>query len=257
MKQLAAFIDKEFMELTRTGKMMILVILFIFFGIMNPVIAKLMPWLMKLMSGELAKAGLIITEIDVDALVSWAQFYKNIPLALVIFLLMFSSTLTAEYLKGTLINMITKGLDRWKVIAAKGIMMTVCWTAGYWGSYMITYSYNAYFWDNRIARHLLYAAVCFYLTGLWMISLIILMSTFFRTNSAVLIMSGGGFLVIYLLGLLPEIKQYLPIQLFNAYPLLEGTGEPSGFTAAIVITVLLCFLNFAAAVICFNKRNLC
>ena len=67
-----------------------------------------------------------MTEVRVDALTSWTQFYKNIPLALIIFLLIFSGILTVEYQKGTLINMITKGMNRWKILAAKGIIMSIC-----------------------------------------------------------------------------------------------------------------------------------
>ena len=35
---------------------------------------------------------------------------------------MFSNTLTGEYQKGTLINIITKGMSRWKIIVSKGII---------------------------------------------------------------------------------------------------------------------------------------
>ena len=48
MTQLMAFIKKEWMELLRTGKFIIIVILFMIFGVMNPAIAKLTPWLMKM-----------------------------------------------------------------------------------------------------------------------------------------------------------------------------------------------------------------
>ena len=43
MRQLSAFINKECMELIRTGKFFILMLLFILFGVMNPAIAKLPP----------------------------------------------------------------------------------------------------------------------------------------------------------------------------------------------------------------------
>ena len=53
MTQLMAFIKKEWMELLRTGKFMIIVILFMIFGVMNPAIAKLTPWMMEMYSEEL------------------------------------------------------------------------------------------------------------------------------------------------------------------------------------------------------------
>ena len=45
MKSLIAFIKKEWMEQVRSGRLLILLILFTLFGIMNPAIAKLTPWM--------------------------------------------------------------------------------------------------------------------------------------------------------------------------------------------------------------------
>ena len=96
MKKLTAFTNKELLESVRTGKMLILSILFLLFGIMNPAIAKLTPWLMEILSENLTETGFSIISVEVNALTSWTQFYKNIPIAFIIFLLMFSNTLTGE-----------------------------------------------------------------------------------------------------------------------------------------------------------------
>ena len=45
MKQLTAFIKKEFLELLRSGKIMILLTMCCLFGIMNPATARLLPWM--------------------------------------------------------------------------------------------------------------------------------------------------------------------------------------------------------------------
>ena len=83
-----AFLKKEWMEWSRTGRLLILLLVFVLFGIMNPAVAKLIPWLMETMSESLADTGLIITEVTVDAMDSWMQFYKNIPMALIVFVLL-------------------------------------------------------------------------------------------------------------------------------------------------------------------------
>lgn len=43
MKSLLAFMKKEWMEQVRSGRLLILVIIFILLGIMNPAVAKLTP----------------------------------------------------------------------------------------------------------------------------------------------------------------------------------------------------------------------
>ncbi len=85
MNAFIAFTKKEWLETIRSGKLVILTVLFLLFGIMNPAIAKLTPWMMELMSESLSGTGLIVTQIQVDALVSWTQFFKNIPIALIAF----------------------------------------------------------------------------------------------------------------------------------------------------------------------------
>ena len=77
MRQLSAFLRKEGMEFIRTGKIWILLIIFILFGIMNPAIAKLTPWMVETMSDSLAESGMVLTEVKVNAMTSWNQFYEK------------------------------------------------------------------------------------------------------------------------------------------------------------------------------------
>lgn len=53
MKSLLAFMKKEWMEQVRSGRLLILVIIFILLGIMNPAVAKLTPWLLEMMADSL------------------------------------------------------------------------------------------------------------------------------------------------------------------------------------------------------------
>ena len=88
MRSFMTFMKKEMTEQLRSGKLMILGILFVLFGIMNPAVAKLTPWLMELMAESLAQSGMTVTEVTVSALDSWVQFFKNIPMALLAFVLL-------------------------------------------------------------------------------------------------------------------------------------------------------------------------
>lgn len=256
MRQLLAFSEKEWMEGKRTGKLTILLILFILFGIMNPAIAKLTPRMFRMLSDSFKDAGAVLADIEVTALTSWTQFYKNIPMALIIFLIMFGGILTVEYQKGTLVHILTRGLLRWKVIIAKLCYMAAVWTAGYWICFGITYGYNAYFWDNSIAPHILFAAACYYLFGLWLCTVIMAASALMQTNSAVLVTTGCVFAGAYLLGMIPKVREYLPTQLMNSGNLLNGVGTPEDYLAAIGITLALSVLGVIAAIAAFNKKSL-
>ena len=254
MKQLTAFIKKEFLEQIRGCRVMVLGILFCLFGIMNPATAKMLPWLLEIMSEQLAENGMLITGIEVDARTSWTQFFKNIPVLQIVFVVMFSGILTVEYQKGTLINVITKGLKRWKILISKLLIMFVIWTAGYLITFGVTYGYNAYFWDNHIVRNLLVAAFGYYLVGLWLISIILLASAILKSASAVTLSVGAACIISYLLSFLPVFHEYVPTFLLNANELLMGVLDSSRCMAAVGITVFLAIFNVVLSVLLFDKR---
>ena len=256
MKTLVAFLKKEMMEQIRSSRLMILGLLFLAFGIMNPAIAKLTPWMMEMLAESMEEAGLAILEVKVDAMTSWTQFYKNVPMALIAFVLLQSNIFTKEYQSGTLILALTKGLERYKVVLAKALILMSTWTAGYWLCYGVTYVYNAYFWDNSIAQNLEIAAVYWWLIGIWTIALMILFSVMGSGNSAVLLGTGGIFFAVYLLSLIPKFTEYMPTELMDGMSLLMGTTEPGDYAKALIVAGITMLLCFVVSVPLFNKRRL-
>lgn len=256
MKSLIAFLKKEMLEQVRSGRLMILGILFVFFGIMNPAVAKLTPWIMEMFAETLEGSGIIVTEVTITALDSWMQFYKNIPMALIVFVLFQSSIFTKEYTSGTLVLSLTKGLERFKVVLSKTAVLIVLWTACYWLCFGITYVYNAYFWDNSIAENIGFSALCWWLFGIWIISLMVLFSTVSNSNTGVLLGSGGIAFGSYLIGLLPKIGKYLPTFLTDGTSLIYGVADPKTYMTAIVITIVSGMIFFAVSIPVFNKKQL-
>lgn len=254
MKTLIAFIKKELMELIRTGKFFLLIIISTLFGIMNPLIAKITPWMMDMLSSDLAEAGMTMSSIKVDAITSWTQFYKNIPMLMIIFVIIMSGILTVEYQKGTLINILTKGLQRWKVIMAKAIAMIGLWTLCYWICFAVTYLYNIYFWSQQNIPYVWGGAICIYILGIWLISLILLASSVFNDNYGVLGITGGIFILSYVLGFFTTIQDYLPTQLLNAMSLLVGEMQFQQLMSAIYITLGLSVLTIVLSILFFNKK---
>jgi len=256
MRQLTAFVKKEWMEVVRNGKLILLVIVFALFGVMNPAIAKLTPWLMENFSESLEKSGIIIGEMTVDAMTSWTQYYKNVPMAIIVFMLMFSGIMVIEYQRGTLINMITKGMARWKIIVAKTLILSLLWTVNYWMCYGITYAYNAYFWDNGIAEHVVFSAFCVYLLGLWLLSLMMFMSILFDSAAGVTVGTGAVFFVSYMLSMVPDLQKYLPTKLMEASVLLSGAAVAKDFYLALGVAGVLSVVQLAGAIVLFNRKKL-
>ena len=256
MKSFLAFMKKEITEQIRSGKLVILAMLFVLFGIMNPAVAKLTPWLLEIMADSMAESGMTVTMVGISAMDSWVQFFKNIPMALIVFVLMQSSIFTKEYGSGTLILSLTKGLERYKVVIAKALLLFVLWSVGYWLCFGITYGYNAYFWDNTVAQNLMFSAVCWWLFGIWVVALTVLFSTVASANTGVLLGVGGITLVSYLVGLLPRISKYLPTKLAEGVSLIYGAVQADDYTPAIVITAAVTLIFFVVSIPLFNKKSL-
>jgi ABC-2 type transport system permease protein len=144
MKAFLAFTKKEITEYLRTYKLMILVLVFLLFGMMNPVLAKFTPEIIK-------AAGLDLQLPPPTAFDSWAQFFKNVgQMGLVIIVVVFSGIMANEFSKGTLINILTKGLKRSTVIWSKYTVASVIWTLVYLFCFGVTYVYTLTFgiWED-------------------------------------------------------------------------------------------------------------
>ena len=256
MRSFLAFFKKELMESARSGKLMILGILFFAFGVMNPAIAKLTPWLMEMFAESLEESGMIITAVTVDALTSWTQFFKNIPMALIAFVLLYGGIFTKEYESGTLILVLSKGLDRYKVVLAKALVMLSVWTGGYWLCYCVTYAYNAYFWDNSIAVGLMPATLHWWLFGLFTVCLLVLFSVLSKNSAGVLLGTGGTVLISYISEFFPKISKAVPTALMQSAGLMIGAHEAGDYTKAVVLTSLLCIACLAVSIPIMNKKQL-
>lgn len=256
MKSFSAFLKKEWLESVRSGKAPLVFILFILLGILNPAIAKLTPWMMEQMADSLQETGMMVMDVRVNALTSWTQFFKNIPMALIAFILIYSNLFTKEYQSGTLLLVLTKGLSRYKTVLAKFILPALIWTVCYWLCFAVTGVYNAYFWDNRIAHNLFLAIGCWWLFGIWVITMLVLFSVLCRSGTGVLSGVGGAVLAVYLAGLIPRVRIYMPTTLMGSSALLIEAAEVDSCIRTIIMTTILCVVCIVVSIPVMNRKQL-
>ena len=253
MRALFIFIKKEWNEGLRSGKLIILILVFAFIGILNPATAKLIPWMFEVMTDSFEELGMVVSGMSIDAMTSWTQFFKNIPMALIAFLLIFSNSFVKEYQSGTLILVLTKGLPRSVIVFAKSLFLFISWSVGYWMCFGITYAYNAYFWDNSVANNLFFSAAIWYLFGLFINCLLVLFSVL-QNNSGVILLEMGICVVVgYVLKLIPVTKKLSVLTLTDTAALLAGTAEPGEYIGAIIISLVVGFVCMGIGVVCMNN----
>lgn len=250
-----AFLKKEFFELSRSGKLLIFGFIFVLFGIMNPAVAKLTPWILE-QSADSFSQGIVIGEVTVTAMDSWGQFVKNIPMAMIVMMIMFSSTFTGEYSKGTLIPIVTKGLSRNSIVISKTSVMVITWSIGFGLCFGITYGYTAYYWDNSVVNNLAFMAFCWWIMGIFLICVLTLFSAFATSSPQVMAGVGGVYAVMYIMGMFGKIKEYLPTFILNSSSLITEQSKPDDYFNAIMITIALSVLSLLASLPITHKRQL-
>lgn len=251
MRAYLAFTKKEFTENLRTYKLLIMGAVFLLFGMMNPVLAKFTPEIIK-------AAGLNIDIPTPIALDSWAQFFKNAgQMGLLVLIIVFCGIMASEFSRGTLVNILTKGLKRSTVILAKFTMATVIWTLSYLLCYAVTYCYTAYFWSMDSMNHIFLSFFSLWLYGLLLIVLLILGGVLFKNIFGSLLLTGGTVIVMSLINISPKLQKYNPITLSSDnMSLLSAQKAVSDFMPALIICAALIVALMMISIAVFNKKQI-
>lgn len=254
MKGYIAFVKKEFLESVRTYKIFIMFSVFLIFGMINPLTAKLTPELIK----EFVPKGVTITMQRPTAIDSWTQFFQNTSqIGLIILTFMFSSIVSLEVLKKTLINIITKGLKRSIVILSKFTVIFVIWTVSYILSFIVTYLYTVYLFPIDNIKNLGFALFCLWFFGVLLISIIIFSSTISKNVSGSLFSIGGIVLIMLILNMIYKFKKYNPLYLINNNIfILSNNISIASFKWSIGISAMLTVIFLLFSIIIFNKKQI-
>ena len=253
MKKCIVFFKKELFEYSRTYKLLILLIVFGIFGILSPLTAKLMPDILGALAAEFSIALPEPTAFD-----SWAQFFKNISqIGIVVTLVVFSGVLSTEISKGTLINMLTKGLSRTAVIISKYSCMALIWTISLSLCFGLTWVYTEYLFPNNAAINILYSVFCLWLFGVFLISALIFCASLSKSVYAGLLLTGGVFVICTLVNIIPAAHDYNPVSLASDnMGLIMNAIKVSSLYGAIVVAALLSAGFVIAAALVFKKKQL-
>jgi len=255
MKAFLAFTKKELVESWRTYRLAVMLATFAIFGIISPLLAKLMPEILK---GGMGDTGIVITVPDPTALDAWTQFFGNIgQMGMLVLIIAFCGIMASELSRGTLVNLLTKGLPRHTVVLSKFLVATIVWTASYLVSLAICYAYTAYFWPGSQLHHAALAFGGLWLFGQLVIALLLFGGTLFKNIYGALLTCGGLILAANLLAIVPETQKYNPLSLVgNTLSLLSAQSTPTDFAPAFALAVALIVAFVLATIAIFNKKQI-
>ena len=254
MNDYLVFLKKELIEYARTYKLLILLIVFIIFGITNPLIAKLTPELLASFMPE----GMLVAIPEPTALDSWAQFFKNTQqMGIIVLVLVFSGVLSNELSRGTLINLLTKGLSREAVIIGKFLAMLSVWSLSVLLSSLLTLVYTIYLFPGDQVQNLVLAVFCMWLFGAFLLAVLLGSATLVSGNYGSLLLTGLTVVVLLILNIIPGATRFNPISLANRnMELVSNTTEASALFAAIGVTGLAILGLITLTVYVFRRKRL-
>ncbi len=254
MRAYLAFTKKELIEYTRNFKMFLAIILFALLGIMNPLTAKFMPELL----GNFMPEGITILITEPTNLDSWLQFFKNgTQIGLFIIVILLSGMMAKEYEKGTLINMVTKGLPRWTILFSKFTGALLLWTISYWLCFFITLGYTLYYFPEGTTENLTLSVISLYLFGILLIAVLLLGSVLFKNAYGPLLLIGAFLLVLFLWNLFPEAAEWNPLVLVSRnMDMLQGKLLLEDLLNPLLITGLIIASSLFTAGKLFSKTTL-
>ena len=254
MSNYIAFLGKELIESIRTYKLLILLSVFFIFGILNPLAAKMLPDLLDILMTE----GISITLAEPTAFDSWTQFFKNITqMGFIVMVVVFSGILGTELSKGTLINMLTKGLSRGTVILSKYTSMALIWTMSITISFLVTWGYTIYLFPGDEVVNLLFSVFCLWLFGIFLLALLMFAAVLVNSNYGCLLITGAGAAACMLCNIIPNAYKYNPLSLATKnMDLITNATEVSSLYSPIWISVVLSIIFIASSVLIFRKKQL-
>ena len=256
MNGFCAFTKKEFTEQLRSYKALILTAVLFLFGMMSPLLAKLLPDILGGMNIE----GMTLTIPDPTALDAYAQFFKNVgQLGFIALLLIFSGLLSQDVTRGTLSRPagqgpVPPGRDRFlKVRDGTRLSGRPDTRSPPPRRTATPYTCSA----SGALPNLLFSLFCLWLFGVFILALLLCASTLAPGSYGGLLLTAGILVILLVLNSFPAVETFNPAALASKNTaLLSGGTAPADLTVTVCVSVGLIALLLAAAVLIFRKKRL-
>jgi ABC-2 type transport system permease protein len=240
MKTLSVLLKKDFMDLLRNGKLLIMGAIFLLFGILSPLSAKYMP---EIVAHIGASQDISISIPEPTWLDAAAQYIKNMTqICAFIVIIVFMGWIAKDKEEGILAFILVKPLSRSMYIASKFIAAAFVVILAVLVSSSIAFYYTLIFFDEFEGVKFISFSGVVTLYFLYLLVLVLLMSTLFSSQITAGIASFALWMVF---GLLAEVDG--PGQLFPSKILEQGNyilmGEPLNWLPFLVVIlwIALCF----------------
>lgn len=248
-----AMLRKELLEQWRSRRLVAVAAVFLFFGFLSPLGAKLLPDLMK----SLGDTGGIVIEFPTPtAQDGLLQHVKNTSqLGVFLAVLVTMGALAREKERGTAAMILSKPASRAHFLLSKFLALTLVFGLCLALAGLACYYYTIVLFKGIGEAHFVEMNLLLALFIEFYLAVTLLGSTIARSQVLAGGLGLGAVFVVAILGALPQIGDYMPTALLEwARVLMVGTGEPAW--GAVAVSLVGIFLCLGAALVVFERQEL-
>ncbi|MFA9560222.1 ABC transporter permease [Evansella sp. AB-rgal1] len=255
MSQWSVLFQKEWKESIRNYKWIWIPIVFILLGVMQPVTSYFLPDILKNFGGlpegiefPLPTGPIVLAE-------TLGQFSQ---IGFLVLALAFMGTVAGEKNSGTQIMVLVKPVSTSAYILAKWIHMSLLGLASYFIGFLLAVYYTFELIETVAISNVIKGAFVYSIGLLFVITLVLLFSSIFKSTAAVAFLSLGITIAFSLLSsLLPDIMKWSPGTLTNhSYRFFETGSGGDGFILSIIVTIGLIISMIFLSIFVFKKKEI-
>jgi ABC-2 type transport system permease protein len=244
---------KEWMELIRTYRLLIVAVVLVFFGLTSPLLAKFTPEIITLIPGGDTISLLIPTPTVWDAI---TQYVKNVTqFSIILAMLLTMGVVAQEKDKGTAAMILVKPMPRVAFLSAKFIALASMFAICLLAAGIACYYYTLLLFEAMDMLHWLGLNALLFLYLMVYIAITLFCSTLTKSQAAAGGMALGLVAILGILGVIPNLGKYLPGELIGTASRLMQ-GDTSASWSAFGVSVGLIVISLLAAWIVFRKQEL-
>jgi ABC-2 type transport system permease protein len=253
MMSLFVAFRKEWMELIRSYRLLIVAIVLVFFGLTSPLLAKFTPEIIKLIPGGSEISLVIPTPTVWDAV---AQYVKNMTqFGIILALLLTMGAIAQEKDKGTAAMILVKPMPRGAFLGAKFLALAAMFAICLIAAGLACYYYTLLLFEAIDILHWMALNVFLFLYLLVYVALTLFCSTVTKSQAAAGGVALGLMVVLGLVGAIPGLGKYLPGELIGWGTRLMQ-GDTSASWTAFAVSLGLIVVSLLAAWLVFKKQEL-
>lgn len=254
MGQLLNLVKKDLAEQWRTKKILIIAVVLMFSAIASPILAKIMPEILKSVSTQV----ITITLPDPSYKDAIDQFIKNVSqIGLLVLVFVVASAMTDEKNKRTLEIVMTKPISRQIFVLSKYVAYFISLAIIFTISSLIFYQYSVdifseYSWNNFIIM-----SKCIFAFIIMVVSFTIMASTLVKNS----IVAGGIGFVFYLLfgtilSMIQVVKDYSPNIILSNYQEILKSGYNDDLAKPLLVIVLVVIFSISISMLVFRHQEI-